>query len=122
MISRVEQRDVVVAIILSLVTCGIYGIYWFIKITDDCAKASGDDSITGGVSFLLNIITCGIYGIYWSYQMGKRLETAQEKRNLNSTDNSVLYLILSVLRLDIVNWIIIQSELNKLAQFDNQQA
>jgi hypothetical protein len=31
------------------------------------------------------------------------------------TDNSVLYLILSIFQLDIVSYIIIQSELNSLA-------
>ena len=120
MISRVEKRDVVVAIILSIVTCGIYGIYWFVKITDDCGKASGDNSMSGGVSFLLNLVTCGIYGIYWSYQMGKRIQTAQEKRNMPTTDNSALYLILYVLQLSFINWILIQSELNKMAEFDHQ--
>lgn len=31
----VKQRDIVVAIILSIVTCGIYGIYWTICLVNE---------------------------------------------------------------------------------------
>lgn len=31
--TRIQRREIVTAIILSLVTCGIYGIYWFICLT-----------------------------------------------------------------------------------------
>ncbi|MCR5297346.1 MAG: DUF4234 domain-containing protein, partial [Clostridiales bacterium] len=30
-----KNRNIVVCIILSIVTLGIYGIYWFIKMTDE---------------------------------------------------------------------------------------
>ena len=55
-------------------TCGIYGIYWFIVLTDDARLASGDQQApSGGIAFLLTLVTCGIYGIYWAYKMGKTL-------------------------------------------------
>lgn len=37
-----RERNIAVAIILTIVTCGIYGIYWFIVLTDDARLASGD--------------------------------------------------------------------------------
>lgn len=119
MIERVEKRDILITILLSFVTCGIYGIVWFVMLTDDCGKASGDKSITGVTSILLILITCGIYYFYWSYQMGKRIATAQSKRNLPVTDNSTLYLLLSILSLGFVSEILIQTDLNNLATFDN---
>lgn len=120
MISRVRSRDIVTSVILTVITCGFYGFYWFSEITDDCADASGNHAISGGMSILLCLITCGIYSWYWSYQMGKRIQVAEEKRHLPATDNSTLYLILSVLKLDLVNWILLQSDLNKLAEFDQE--
>lgn len=120
MISRVEKNDIIVCILLSVLTCGIYGIIWFIRLTDDCSKASGDNSMNGLTSFLLTILTCGIYSWYWNYQMGKRIATAQEKRNLPVTDNSAIFLILSLIKFDIISYILIQLELNKLAEFDHQ--
>lgn len=120
MISRVEKNDIIVCILLSVLTCGIYGIIWFIRLTDDCSKASGDNSMNGLTSFLLTILTCGIYSWYWNYQMGKRIATAQEKRNLPVIDNSAIFLILSLIKFDIISYILIQLELNKLAEFDHQ--
>ena len=119
MISRVNKREIVTNVILTIITCGIYGIVWFIIITDDCGNASGDRSISGGVAFLLTLITCGLYGLYWAYQMGKRVALAQEKRNLMVTDNSILYLILNLIGFSLITMILIQVDLNKLAEFDN---
>lgn len=120
MIERVNKRDILTTILLSIVTCGIYGIVWFVMLTDDCGKASGDKSITGITSILFTILTCGIYYYYWSYQMGKRIATAQSKRNLPVTDNSTLYLVLSILGLGIINEVLIQTDLNHMDEFDHQ--
>ena len=108
MISRVQKKDIVTCVLLSIITCGIYTVFWFIRITDDCSKASGDDSMDGVTSFLLSLITCGFYTWYWNYQI----------RNLPATDNSAVYLILSLLKFDFISYILIQSELNRLADFD----
>lgn len=112
----VTQRNAVVAILLTLVTCGIYGIYWFITLTNDVSKLSGDSSFTGGKHFLLSIITCGIWSYIWSYQVGKQLVEIQRKNNQTVTDNSTLYLILMVVGAGIVNYILVQNEVNKYAQ------
>jgi hypothetical protein len=40
------QRSLVLAIILSLITCVIYAIYWFIVLTNDVGKLSGDHEFT----------------------------------------------------------------------------
>ena len=61
-----EKRNIAVEIILSIVTCGIYAIVWFIRLTNDVKSAAGDEKFqSGGVAFLLTLITCGIYGIIW---------------------------------------------------------
>lgn len=104
-----EKRNIAVCIILSFVTCGIYGLVWFVQMTDDASNASGDHSMSGGMALLLTIITCGLYQIYWAYKMGKLIETA------GGTDNSTLYLILQILGLGVVNYCLMQSELNQLA-------
>ncbi len=110
-----EERNIAVAVILTLVTCGIYGIYWFIVMTNDVKEASGDDSIaSGGLAFLLTLVTCGIYGFYWAYKMGELMKKAQEKHNVTVKDNAVLYLILQLFGLSIVNYCLIQSDLNEI--------
>ena len=111
----IKEKNIVTAILLTIVTCGIYGIIWFINITDDMAVASDDKRMSGGMAFLLTLVTCGIYGYYWAYQMGKLQAKAQQRYSLPEKDNSVLYLILQVCGLGLVNWCLIQSELNQIA-------
>lgn len=113
---NITKRDIAVCIILSIVTCGIYGIVWFIQLTDDVRNASEDTEFTsGGVAFLLSLVTCGIYEIYWAYKMGEMMKKAEEKNNLEVKDNAVVYLLLSIFGLSIIVYALIQSDLNKIA-------
>ena len=112
----IKKRDVAVAIIFSIITCGIYGIYWFIVLTDDAKAVSEDDSFqSGGVAFLLSIITCGIYGLYWAFKMGDLIKTAQIKKEQPVNDYGILYLILQFFGFGIINYALMQNDLNKLA-------
>ena len=36
-----KQRSVGIAILLSIITCGIYGIYWLIMLNDETNYVSG---------------------------------------------------------------------------------
>ena len=108
----VEKRNIGLCIFLTIITCGIYSIYWFIKITDDVSRVSNNNEMTGGKAFLFTLLTCGIYGYYWAYQIGKNLNSIEGN---NENDQSVLYLVLQILGLGIVNYGLIQNELNKYA-------
>ena len=111
-----ENKDLAVAIILSIVTCGIYAIVWMISLTNDANKVSDRPTDTsGGMVILLTIITCGIYGIYWNYKMGQKIYEAGQRYNKSISDNSVLYLVLSLFGLQIVNYALMQSDLNKFS-------
>lgn len=110
----IQQRNVALAIIFSLITCGIYGIYWFIVMTNEVGKLSNDHSFTGGKHFLLSIVTCGIWSYIWSYQIGKHVAEAQRQRGMIASDNSVLYLILTFFGLGIVTYALVQSDVNKM--------
>ena len=103
-------------ILLSIVTCGIYAIYWFICLTNDTNTVSGDvNGTSGGVAFLLTLVTCGIYGLYWAYKQGDKIDFAKRQRGVPSTNTGLLYLVLSVFGLGIVAYALMQDELNKLA-------
>ena len=113
----IQRREIVTAIILSIVTCGIYGLYWFVCLTDDANTISGDTGATsGGMALVLTIITCNIYGIYWAYKMGERLDNAKAARGLPAKGNGVVYLILWLFGFGIVANALMQDELNTLAQ------
>ncbi len=109
---EIKQRGVAAAIILSIVTIGIYGIYWFIKLTDETnALAKPEHKTTsGGKAFLLTLVTFGIYGIYWAYKMGQKMGDMN-----GGNDQSVVFLLLSLFGLSIVAYAMAQSELNRHA-------
>ena len=107
---NVEKRELVKAIILSLVTCGIYGIYWFVKLTNDMNEMTGRKNDTsGGVSYLLSLITCGIYGFYWAYKMGEKADELSGKES----SNKIIYLVLQIFGLGIVVYALAQDTINK---------
>ena len=112
----IKERSIVKAILLTIVTCGIYGIYWFITLTDDVGKANEDTEFTGVKAFLFTLITCGIYSIYWNYKIGKEMYEANKKHGIDANDNSIVFLILSIFGLSIVTYCIVQNELNVLSR------
>ena len=107
----IEKRSVGVAIVLSLVTCGIYYLYWAFKLWDSLYKANNRPS-TAGTDLLLGIVTCGIYKHYMWYKSGKMESDAHRLYDLPPKDDSILYLILSVFNLGIVSMAILQSNIN----------
>lgn len=109
---RIEQRNIAVCIILSLVTCGIYGIYWIYKLNDEINEVSGRNGTSGGMVILFSLITCGIYAIYWYYQMGAAIDELRARRNYPSSSCAILYLVLSLFGLSIVSLALMQNELN----------
>lgn len=110
----IEKRNIGLAILFSILTCGIYSIFWFIKMTDESNMLSGQNETSGGMAFLLTIVTCGIYTLFWNYKMGKKMQLAQERAGVHATDNSVLYLILAIFGFQIISYCIIQSDINDL--------
>ncbi|MCR5703952.1 MAG: DUF4234 domain-containing protein [Eubacterium sp.] len=112
----ITQRNVAVCIILSIVTCGLYGLYWLICLNNDTNTLAGNSNGTsGGVVVLLSIITCGIYLLYWLYKQGETIDQLKTAKGRPSSNSGILYLILAVVGLSIVSYALMQSELNQLA-------
>ncbi|MGN0348378.1 MAG: DUF4234 domain-containing protein [Roseburia sp.] len=111
----IQKKSVGMCIVLTLITCGIYGIYWFICLSNDANTASNTFGTSGGTAFVLSLITCGIYGIYWAYRQGEKIDAAKSSRGLPSGNNAILYLILVIFGLGIIAYALMQNELNQMA-------
>ena len=108
---NIKERSVGLAIVLTIITCGIYGIYWLICLADDMNQLANDgDNTSGGVVFLLTLVTCGIYGIYWSYKQGQRVDAL---KGAQGGSTGILYLVLELFGLGIVVYALLQDEINK---------
>ena len=111
----VKKRNLALAIVLSFLTCGIYSLYWFICLTNDMNRMSGNEKDTsGGLAFLLTLVTCGIYGYYWAYRLGEKRDSLDE----DSHSSGVLYLVLTFFGFGIVVYGLAQYAINeKLAEY-----
>ena len=110
---HITKVEILTGILLTIITCGIYGIIWFVRITDDANQVSGESTPSGVMAFIYSLITCGIYTFFWNYKMGQKLYAAGRSHGKEIADNSVLYLVLSLFGLSIVNYCLIQNDLNK---------
>lgn len=85
-----KVRSVPMAIVYSIITLGIYSIYWFVCLTDD-TNALAKSKTAGGIKALIfTIITCGIYSLYWIYMLG-----VKDGEISGNGSRGALYLILS---------------------------
>lgn len=112
--NMVQERNIGVAIILSFITCGIYGLYWIYSLTNEIGHLSGDASFTGGKVLIFGILTCGIYYFFWYYQLGRQIAQAQTNKGLPPKDDGLMYLILGIFGLGIISMAIAQSNVNQM--------
>lgn len=112
-----KNRSIGVCILLSIVTCGIYGIVWLVQMVDELNAASSEPNAQSGITvFLLSLVTCSIYQLYWLYKAGQQVNKAKTARGMSVDSNaSILYLVLGIFGLSIVSYALIQNELNQLA-------
>lgn len=107
---NIKNRNIVTAIILTLVTCGIYGIYWTVCLAREAVSVK-DPSDSG----VLEIVTMLFLPFLGFFLAEKKLAEGCEAKGIPHTDNSILYLILGLVGLGIVNFCVMQSDLNKIA-------
>ena len=113
----IKQRNIGICILLSIVTCGIYGLYWFVVLTDDINQESGEtDATSGGMSLLLTIVTCNIYGWFWAYKMGEKVDIIKNKNGVPSSNSGILYVLLQVFGLGIIAYALMQDTANKYVE------
>lgn len=108
--TNVAPRSIALSIILSIVTCGIYMLYWQYKLNDEVNDMAEDPAaLGGGMVVILSIITFGIYNLYWFYKMGQKCDYIRQQDSYSS----ILYLVLGVFGLGIVSFALIQDSINK---------
>ncbi|HEY5586588.1 MAG TPA: DUF4234 domain-containing protein [Ruminiclostridium sp.] len=110
-------RSPALVIVLSIITCGIYFLYWIYKSSEEMKFYL--NTTNSPATELILCILCFPYQYYWFYKQGKNLAEASKIAGLVGEDNSILYLILAILGLGIVNSAIMQANANNI--WGNQQ-
>jgi len=94
------DRNVVVVILLSLVTFGIYALvlqYKLIKELNLTAVRDGKRTTGLLAMILLSMITFGIYGIVWTHMFAERVGAEAMRRNTGISFGAADFWIFSVL-------------------------
>jgi len=113
-------RDPALTLVLILLTCGIYYLYFIYVVSEETQEFLGERDTSPAVEVLLSVLTCGIYNVYWDYKIGKRVAEMCSRVGLPATDNSVLHLILDLVGvggfggLGLINPILQQDSLNRI--------
>ncbi len=91
-----ENRSLLTYILLTIVTCGIYGFIFIYTMAQDVNQmCDGDGESTSGllVFILLSYVTCGFYAFYWYYKLGNRLEANAGRYGLHFDENGTTILL-----------------------------
>ena len=107
---NIKNRNVVTAIILTIVTCGIYGIYWAIMLAREAVSVK--DAADDGILEIVLMLFLPFLGFFLAE---KKFAEGCQAQGIEHKDNSVIYLILGLVGLGIVNFCMLQSDLNKIA-------
>ena len=106
----IMKRSVPMCVLLSIVTCGIYLMYWFVVATNEVDAVTEDPGPGGGMSLLLTILTCGIYR---AWKTGVKLDASRARHGVVPGSFAILFLVLNLFGLSVVTLAIIQNELNR---------
>lgn len=106
----IKHRNIVSCILLTLITCGIYGIYWTIMLAKEAVSVKDPSD-----SAILEIVLMLFLPFVGLFLAEKKFAEGCAAKGVPHSDNSVLYLILGLVGLGIVGFCMLQNDLNKLA-------
>ncbi len=109
------NRSVVAVILLTVVTCGIYGLYWVYDTMNSLEQTTGQQSSVNAIACLLLCIFVAPVGfILFGMGADEQINMIKAQRGIPTKDNKVMYMILGFF-LPIVLLPMVQDEINKLA-------
>ena len=109
------KRSIVAGILLTLVTFGIYGLYWQYKQMATLNAWLGRNEYSFWLWFFLSIITCGIFGIYYEYKMATGINEVQADNDLEYDSNlPVICVLLAIFGIGIASLAVQQYQINRL--------
>ncbi len=111
-----KPRNIVTSVILSIVTCGIYGIYWAICLARE--SVSVKDPADSAILEIVLFIFLPFVGFFLAEQ---KLTAGCAEKGIPHKDNSIIYLVLGLVGLGIVNYCMMQNDLNKIAESNPAQ-
>jgi len=91
------KRDLLMMLLLTVFTCGIYYLYWVYVTSKEMEEFTGERSIPPIVHLLLMIFTGTLWGFAWDILTAQKIAKMQQMVGIAPRDNVGLYLVLDIL-------------------------
>ena len=105
------KRSIATVIILTIVTCGIYGWWWVYTTSQELHQASGISKFDPVLLLLLTIFVAPVGYIMFAYDAATCIDKVNADRGVSS-DSMVGYILLGIF-IPIVLIGIVQNDINK---------
>jgi len=112
-----HSLNIVLYLLLSLLTCFLFDIYWNYRQMEACNDLLERDEFSFWLWLLLVIITFGLYHFYYQYQMGRAIVEIQQRMGRPTTDGlPILSVVATLLGAGVVADCIHQLEINRIVE------
>lgn len=107
-----ETRPVATAVLLTIATCGVYGLVWFYWVTRDIKVYLDRPDVMPALDVLLCLL-CYPYVVYWAYRTSRLVREVQAKAGVATVrDKAILMVALALFGLLPVVLAMFQDDLN----------
>ena len=111
--NNIKKRNIVTAILLSIVTCGIYCVYWQYQTIKNTRLLQGKTKGAFG-ELVLNFVV-PFYGYYWWFTRGKLISNTLKNEGKKPASKAGLFLVLTICGGVLICMAVAQSDFNKMA-------
>ena len=108
---QINKKNIGICIVLSIVTFGIYYIYWMYLMVKNIRILTNDTG-RSCLGEMLCLLFVPFYSYYWWYTRGEKVKSEFAAQNRNCTGSGVIYLLLAIFGLAFVGAAIMQNDFN----------
>ncbi len=107
------KRSVVSVVVLTIITCGIYGVWWTYVTLTALQQNGQNKSIPPVLTTILMLFVSVAGGALLGYDADVNVNEIKKARGLPTADNKVLWIVLGAL-IPVVTIALVQNEINGL--------
>jgi hypothetical protein len=90
-----EIRNPITVLLLTYLTCFVYGVIHLYKVTVEVNKGLGREEFNPELEIFLSIITCGLWSLYFQWRLAEATVEVQRAWGVAPiVDASILYIMI----------------------------
>lgn len=119
--AEIKQRSLFKYYFLSIITLGVYAIFFWCKLAKDIntlCEGDGRKTMKYFPSLILSLATVFVYGFVWKYQLAERMNFNAERYGLKFSESGALVVVCSIPGLALGHFILIKNFNKMVAAFN----